>query len=115
MARNLGLSPIETAALYLVSDVVMALIVEPELAVFRWLGWRYGFARRVGERLVAITRNAGLQDSGARGPLELVLLSFTIEPITSRVAARAAGHGFLVGWGLHYAVVLATREHAYEI
>jgi hypothetical protein len=27
MARNLGLSPIETVALYLVSDVIMALIV----------------------------------------------------------------------------------------
>jgi hypothetical protein len=107
MARDLGLSPIVTALLYLVSDVIMALIVEPELALFRWLGRRNSVAGRVGERLVALTRKVGLQGGGARGPLGLILLSFTIEPITSRVAGRAAGHGFLVGWSLAIAGDLA--------
>jgi hypothetical protein len=107
MARDLGLSPIVTVALYFVSDVIMALIIEPELAVFRWIGRRNGFAGGVGARLIALSRKVGLQGSGARGPLGLVLLSFTIEPITSRVAGRAAGHGFFVGWSLAIAGDLA--------
>ena len=35
-----------------------------------------------------------------RGPLGLILFSFSISPTSGRAAAAAAGHGFLSGWTL---------------
>jgi hypothetical protein len=32
------------------------------------------------------------------GPLALVLISFGVDPMTGRAAARSAGHGFVTGW-----------------
>src|SRR5207253_5820491 len=40
MARNAGISPVMTAGLYLASDVVLALVMEPLLVLLRFLGDR---------------------------------------------------------------------------
>ncbi len=98
MARDLGLHPAVTALIYLLSDVLLAVIVEPELAVLRWLAQRNALFSRVGRLFSVLTRNVGLQSRGAHGPLGLTLLSFTVEPITSRAAGQAAGYGFVPGW-----------------
>ena len=37
---------------------------------------------------------------GKRGPLGLILVSFSVDPMTGRAAAAAAGHGFVPGWAL---------------
>jgi hypothetical protein len=100
MARDGGVSPVITALLYLASDVVIALFAEPWLAFLRWVGRRIPFVGRVGERLSRFSGGAGLKDGGARGPLGLVLVSFTTSPTMGRAATSAAGHGFLSGWAL---------------
>ena len=100
MARDGGVSPLVTALLYLASDVVIALFAEPWLAFLRWVGRRVAFLGRVGERLSRLSGGAGLKDGGARGPLGLVLVSFTTSPTMGRAATSAAGHGFLTGWAL---------------
>jgi hypothetical protein len=100
MARDAGVSPLITALLYLASDVVIAVFAEPWLAFLRWVGRRIPFVGRVGERLSRLSGGAGLKDSGARGPLGLILVSFTTSPTMGRAATSAAGHGFFSGWSL---------------
>jgi hypothetical protein len=100
MARDAGVSPLITALLYLASDVVIAVFAEPWLAFLRWIGQRISFLGRVGERLSRLSGGAGLKDGGARGPLGLVLVSFTTSPTMGRAATSAAGHGFFTGWSL---------------
>jgi hypothetical protein len=100
MARDAGVSPLITALLYLASDVVIACFAEPWLAFLRLVGRRISFLGRVGQRLSRLSGGAGLKDGGARGPLGLVLVSFTTSPTMGRAATSAAGHGFFTGWGL---------------
>lgn len=98
MGRDAGLSPTTMTGMYFVSDIVMALTHEP---LFWLLGWLAGVVPAIG-KLRNLFRNAsraaGLQDQGAHGPLGLILFSFTVDPISGRGAAAAAGHGFVMGW-----------------
>ncbi len=100
MARDAGLSPLLTAGVYLVSDVVLALTAEPFLALLRWLGTRVAFVGRIGQVFARATGSVGLNEGRVRGPLGLVLFSFSISPTSGRAAAAAAGHGFVSGWTL---------------
>ena len=100
MGRNAGLSPAVMAALYLGSDVVLALVMEPMLAFLRWLGRRVEFLGRLGNRLARFSGAAGLQGGGVRGPLGLILFSFSVSPTAGRAASETAGHGFFSGWSL---------------
>jgi hypothetical protein len=100
MARDAGLSPLMTAGLYLVSDLVLAVTAEPFLALLRWLGRRVAFIGRMGRFFTRATGSVGLSDGNVRGPLGLILFSFSISPTSGRAAAAAAGHGFFVGWTL---------------
>jgi hypothetical protein len=100
IARDGGVSPIVTALLYMASDVVIAVFAEPWLAFLRWLGRHIAIVGRIGGRLSSLSGGAGLKDSGARGPLGLILVSFTTSPTMGRAATQAAGHGFLTGWAL---------------
>jgi hypothetical protein len=100
MARNAGLPVALTAGLYLASDVVLALTMEPILRALRWLGKRVEFIGRLGDRLSRFSGAAGLKSDGVRGPLGLILFSFAISPTAGRAASEAAGHGFVAGWTL---------------
>jgi hypothetical protein len=100
LAQAGGVPPLGTAALYFLSDIVLALTTEPMLAFLRWLSRRIPALARVGEVLARFSAKMGLRDEGARGPLGLILVSFAVSPTTGRAAASAAGHGFLPGWAL---------------
>jgi hypothetical protein len=100
MARDAGLSPLTTAGLYLVSDLVLAVTAEPFLALLRWLGKRVAFVGRLGHFFSRATDSVGLSEGRVRGPLGLILFSFSISPTSGRAAAAAAGHGFVSGWTL---------------
>lgn len=100
LARDGGVAPVVTAVLYFLSDLVLAVTTEPFVALVAWLGRRVPALQQLGDRLSRLTGQAGLRDEGARGPLGLILVSFTISPTTGRAAAAAAGHGFLAGWTL---------------
>jgi hypothetical protein len=100
MGRNAGIPPAAMAGLYLASDVVLAVTMEPMLALLRWLGRRVEFLGRLGNRLSRFSGAAGLQGGGVRGPLGLILFSFSVSPTAGRAASEAAGHRFLSGWSL---------------
>jgi hypothetical protein len=100
LARNAGLSPIETFALYLVSDIFIAIRAEPMVMLCRWLAHRVSWIAWIGRHITRLTGAAGLAQPGVRGPLGIVMLSFVVSMATARAAAVAAGHGVVMGWTL---------------
>jgi len=95
LARAGGVSPPMMAVLYFLSDVVLAFVLEPFIRLLLALGRWVPVLAQLGRRLGAALQRAGGTATAARGPLGLVLVSFTVDPITGRTAAAAAGHGFL--------------------
>jgi len=100
MARDAGVTPLVTFALYAISDVFGAIMTEPYVMFFRWLGRRVSWVGRIGERITRATGAAGFTEPGKRGPLGIALVSFTVSMTTGRAAAVAAGHGPVMGWAL---------------
>ncbi|WP_020674760.1 hypothetical protein [Geopsychrobacter electrodiphilus] len=99
LARGQGLAWPLMALIYLISDVILALIFEPLLR----LGSRWGNKNRLGARIGAVFKQATARSvahfngTGA-GPLALIMIAFGVDPMTGRASALAAGHGFVVGW-----------------
>ena len=100
MAHAGGVSPPVMAALYFVSDVILACVFEPMLHVLALVGRVVPPLGRLGRALARGVQQTGLKAGGGRGPLGLVLVSFGVDPMTGRAAAAAAGHGFVSGWAL---------------
>ena len=99
-ARDVGVPAPLIMLMYLASDVIAALINEPVLHFARFLGRQIPILGLVGQWFTRLTMRTGLQGEGARGPLGLVLVSFTVSLMAGRAAAAAAGHGFVRGWSL---------------
>jgi hypothetical protein len=98
IGRDAGATPLMLAGMYFVSDLVMAVTHEP---IFWLLGWLAGVVPALGkvrDFFRKASSRTGLRDEGARGPLGLILVSFTVDPVSGRGAAAAAGHGFISGW-----------------
>jgi hypothetical protein len=101
LARARGLSILVMMALYFVSDLILACVFEPLLLGLRALGRLIPPLGRFGERFIAAAQWSGVQaGGGAAGPLRLVLVAFSVDPMTGRAAAAAAGHGFVPGWAI---------------
>jgi hypothetical protein len=101
LARARGLSVLVMMALYFVSDVILACVFEPFLLGLRVLGRAVPPLGRFGQRFIAAAQWSGMRaGTGASGPLRLVLVAFSVDPMTGRAAAAAAGHGFLPGWAI---------------
>ena len=101
LARSKGLGWPVMTVLYFASDLALACAFEP---VMRGV---IAVSRRSPRlvRLLAALKTAWEKSSSRYtrsgqklGPLALVLISFGVDPMTGRAAARAAGHGFVAGW-----------------
>lgn len=115
MGRDAGLSPLTMSGMYLVSDIFMAVTHEPFFWLLGWLASSVPVLGKVRDFFRKASNSAGLKDEGARGPLGLILFSFTVDPISGRGAAAAAGHGFMAGWSfaiagdmIYFAVLMAA-------
>lgn len=116
LAQAKGLAWPVTTGLYLVSDVVLALVFEPILRLLAAVVGNIPFLARLGASLKAATARSVAHLSGtSTGPLKLVMISFGVDPMTGRATALAAGHGFLAGWAiaiagdmLYFAVIALT-------
>ena len=115
MGRDAGLSPLMMAAMYFVSDIFMAVTHEPFFWILGWLANLIPVLGKVRDFFRKASRVSGMQDEGANGPLGLILFSFTVDPISGRGAAAAAGHGFFLGWSfaiagdmIYFAVLMAA-------
>jgi hypothetical protein len=116
LAQSKGLAWPMTAALYFVSDVILALAFEPILRLLVAWARRIPLLTRVSTVMKLAMEQTTAQFGGAgAGPFTLVLIAFGVDPMTGRATALAAGHGFLAGWAfaitgdmLYYAVIAAT-------
>ena len=99
LGRDGGVSPLAMLVLYFVSDWILAVVFEPMLLGLRWLGRRIAFFARLAHGFRTLIARTGMQE-GNRGPLGLILVSFSIDPMTGRAATVVAGHGFFSGWAL---------------
>jgi hypothetical protein len=123
LARKSGFAWPVAAALYLVSDVILAFAFEPILRVFVALGKRVPFLARVAAAMkTMMDRTAAHYGGVGAGPFTLVMIAFGVDPMTGRAAAMAAGHGFVAGWAIaitgdmmYYGVIAYTtlRLNAY--
>ncbi len=117
LAQSQGLPWHLTAGLYLISDVLLALALEPILRLLVRLARRVPFLARFGMALQMTMAHSALPFGGrTAGPLALIAIAFGVDPMTGRAAALAAGYGGLAGWAfaitgdmLYYGVIaLAT-------
>ena len=98
MARDAGVSPLMMALMYFVSDLFMAVTHEPFFWLMGWLAQVVPAFGKVRDFCARASAHTGMRDRGGRGPLGLILFSFTVDPVSGRSAAAAAGHGFVSGW-----------------
>jgi len=116
LAQSRGLPWPLTAGLYFVSDVILALVLEPVIRLLVAWGRRVPVLARLGEAMKLAMAQSVAQFGGTTvGPVALVLIAFGLDPITGRATALAAGHGPLAGWAfaitgdmLYYAVIAVT-------
>lgn len=99
LAQAKGLPWPVTAGLYLLSDVMLALALEPVLWLLVRLGSRLpALAQATAAVKAAMARSLALFAGTGAGPIGLVLIAFGLDPMSGRAATLAAGHGFLAGW-----------------
>lgn len=101
LAQAKGLAWPITTALYLVSDIALALAFEPILRLISSIVGRIPLLTRFSEAFkVASARSVAHIGGTSAGPLALVMVSFGVDPMTGRASAHAAGHGFIAGWAI---------------
>jgi hypothetical protein len=100
LARDRGLAPLVMMFLYFVSDLVLACVFEPIMKALFAVVRRVPPLHRFGRAMIARLHRPGSVASTVKGPLGLVLVAFTVDPMTGRAAAHAAGHGFVSGWAI---------------
>lgn len=116
LAQSKGYTWGMTAGLYVCSDVILALVFEPILHLLRHWGKKVEVLARMGAAMKQVLAQSMVKIGGKGvGPLSLILLSFSLDPMSGRTATAVAGHGFLSGWALaivgdmlFYGVVAAT-------
>jgi len=123
LAQGKGVAWPITAALYLVSDIFLAIAFEPILQLLAWFAGKVPFLVPLSAALRAATARSAAHFSGTgAGPLTLIMVAFGVDPMTGRTTALAAGHGFLAGWAfaiagdmLYFTVIAVTtlRLHRY--
>jgi hypothetical protein len=86
--------------LYFMSDLVLACVFEILMHMFIDGARRSPFLGRWAVAYKESLRRSGLNYGISTGPFALILISFGVDPMTGRAAARVAGHGFLSGWAI---------------
>ncbi|WLT33517.1 hypothetical protein [Geothrix sp. PMB-07] len=116
LAQAKGLPWPITAGLYLLSDVILALILEPILWLLVRLGARIpALAQGMIVMQAAMARSLALFKGTGAGPITFIFVAFGLDPMSGRAVALAAGHGFVAGWAfaiagdmLYYGAVTLT-------
>lgn len=114
LAQSKGLPWFATAGLYFISDIILAMALEPVLRLLVYIGSKISWVARFSLRFRQAMLRATPRTYGS-GPIALILVAFGVDPMTGRTAALAAGHGFIAGWAiaiagdmLYYGVVAVT-------
>lgn len=110
-----GLSWEIMTLLYFMSDLVLACLFDPVMKLFIYFGKRSPFVAKLNALLKKSTDLTTKQYGAKPRQHLLVLISFGVDPMTSRALSNMAGHGFISGWALaiagdmvFYLVVMAS-------
>ena len=98
LAKSKGLHWGMTALIYLVSDIILAMIFEPLMLGVIHLGRKSTQLTKVLASMKASVKKTSANYGTDLGPMALILLAFGADPMTGRSAAVAAGYGFVWGW-----------------
>jgi hypothetical protein len=88
------------AALYFISDVILACVYEPLMLAFLKASDRSPKFSKIRASLAENMKKTTDRISVSPGPFSLVMITFGTDPMTGRAAAKALGHGFLSGWAI---------------
>lgn len=101
--------------LYFVSDIILACLFEPVLLGLFFWAKKSNFLRKLAQAYKDSLAQTGFKYPVAPGPLALILISFGVEPMTGRAAAKSAGYGFFAGWAvaicgdmMYFAIIMAS-------
>jgi hypothetical protein len=98
LAKSRGIHWGMTTLIYLVSDLLLAIVFEPIMLGLIAGSRRFPVLAKVKEVLKqSVVRSVSAYGTKL-GPLALVLIAFGVDPMTGRAAAAVSGHGFLTGW-----------------
>lgn len=101
LAQAKGLAWPVTTAIYLVSDIVLALAFEPVLRLLTIICGKFALLARFSAALkVATARSVYHFSQTGAGPIGLIMIAFGVDPMTGRATAHASGHGFIAGWAI---------------
>jgi len=100
LAKSRGIGWPETTFLYFISDVLLACVFEPIMLLAIAGAKRYAFLLRFNEAMKKSVLKTMALYGERLGPIALVLISFGVDPMTGRGAARVVGHGFITGWAI---------------
>lgn len=116
LAKAKGLAWPVTTLVYLVSDLLLAVVFEPVLRLLALICSKVAWLTRFNALLKEATaRNVAYVAGSGAGPLALIMIAFGVDPMTGRASALAAGHGFMAGWAfaiagdmLYFGVIALT-------
>lgn len=100
LAQHYAITWPVTTILYFISDLILACAFEPVMLLFLKAAKHSQFLTRWAESYKASLAKTGFKYGMSAGPFALVMISFGVDPMTGRAAARAAGHGFISGWAI---------------
>lgn len=86
--------------LYFFSDLVLACVFEPLMYIFIRLARHSTKLNQFASAYKESLRRSGFKYGLTSGPFALIVISLGVDPMTGRVAAKTAGHGFLSGWAI---------------
>jgi uncharacterized membrane protein len=88
----------EMMVLYFISDVILACVFEPLMHLVSEAAKRSVFWARLKEAFRLSMQRTMSHYGSKLSVLGLVLIAFGVDPMTGRVMAATAGHGFVAGW-----------------
>ena len=103
LARERGFSWPLMMLLYLISDVILACMLEPCVLLIAAWGRRVRFLSLFLDAFWKAMERTTQQYGHSLGPITLILVSFGVDPMTGRAAAAVAGYGFVRGWAVSIA------------
>lgn len=100
LAKTRGLSWLATAGIYLIGDLIVACLYEIILRLFLRASEHKPFFARLRYAFQLTTQKLAEKYGLRPGPLSLITLAFSTEPMTGRALTKAAGYGVFTGWAL---------------
>lgn len=86
--------------LYFISDLILACVFEPIMHMFIRKMEKTPRLKLFMEEYKKSLIKSGIKLSSHAGPFSLIGVSIGVDPMTGRVAAKTAGHGFISGWAI---------------